>query len=124
MKMYDLHKKNEDYARQIQEMKQKNIDLTEELRMLNDDPMYLEKVAREKMGLTKEGEVIYKIMPQNWLTFLLDNKEKFDKHLLVHYNLDFNWTLSVSRREIERLSGSETCSTQPELSSWRGGAAR
>ena len=65
MKMYDLHKKNEDYARQIQEMKQKNIDLTEELRMLNDDPMYLEKVAREKMGLTKEGEVIYKIMPQN-----------------------------------------------------------
>jgi len=27
--------------------------------------MYLEKIAREKMGLIREGEVVYKIMPVN-----------------------------------------------------------
>jgi len=28
------------------------------------DPFYLEKMAREKLGLAKKGEIIYKILPQ------------------------------------------------------------
>ncbi len=27
------------------------------------DPFYLEKMAREKLGLAKKGEIIYKILP-------------------------------------------------------------
>ena len=63
LKIWDLRKKNEDYARQIVELRRQTVDLKEELRRLKTDPVYLERVAREKMGLTKENEVIYKITP-------------------------------------------------------------
>ena len=29
--------------------------------------MYLEKVAREKMGLAREGEVVYKMIPEGMI---------------------------------------------------------
>jgi cell division protein FtsB len=62
-KMQDLKQKNEDYQNQIQNLTKKNVELTEEKRRLTEDPDYLEKVAREKMGLIKEGEVVYQIVP-------------------------------------------------------------
>lgn len=61
--MQDIKTKNQDYAHQIAVLKRKNALLREERRRLEDDPEYLEKVARDKMGLVKEGEVIYKITP-------------------------------------------------------------
>ena len=62
-KMNDIRNKNVDYQRQIDSLTAKNVELTEELRKLKEDPVYLEKVAREKMGLVKEGEMIYKLEP-------------------------------------------------------------
>jgi cell division protein FtsB len=62
-RMNDIRQRNRDYERQINELTAKNRELKEELRLLRDDPEYLEKVAREKMGLVRDGEVIYKIMP-------------------------------------------------------------
>ena len=62
-KMNEIRTKNIDYLRQINTLTTKNVELTEELRRLKEDPAYLEKVAREKMGLVKEGEVIYKLEP-------------------------------------------------------------
>lgn len=62
-RMNDIRQRNRDYERQIGELTAKNRELKEELRLLRDDPEYLEKVAREKMGLVRDGEVIYKIMP-------------------------------------------------------------
>lgn len=50
-----------DYQKQIEYLRQKNTLLIEEKRRLIEDPLYLERVAREKLGITKEGEVIYKI---------------------------------------------------------------
>jgi len=50
-----------EYEAQIKELEKKNAQLKEEMRLLEEDPVYLEKIAREKMGLVKEGEVIYKI---------------------------------------------------------------
>ena len=64
-KMSDLRQKNEEYEREIIELKKKHAQMKEEKRMLEEDPAYLEKVAREKMGLVKEGEVVYKLMPAN-----------------------------------------------------------
>jgi len=61
--LQDLRKKNADYVQQIEDLKQERIQLLEEKRLLEDDPIYLEKVAREKMGLIREGEVIYRITP-------------------------------------------------------------
>jgi len=61
--MEDLRSKNEEYQKQLVTLKRENMQLIEERRLLKDDPAYLEKVAREKMGLVKEGEVVYKIVP-------------------------------------------------------------
>lgn len=60
-KMQDLRQKNREYELRMQELVRENTQLAEEKRMLKEDPAYLEKVAREKMGLIKEGEVIYRI---------------------------------------------------------------
>ena len=62
-KMQDLKKINQEYKQQVADLQNENAQLREERRLLNEDPDYLEKVAREKMGLIKEGEVIYKIVP-------------------------------------------------------------
>jgi cell division protein FtsB len=62
-KMQDLRQKNKDYAYQLQLLKERKIRLIEEKKLLENDPMYLEKVAREKMGLIRKGEVVYKITP-------------------------------------------------------------
>lgn len=59
--MMEKREKNLDYDAKIEALKKKQIDLVEERRLLKDDPVYLEKVAREKMGLVREGEVIYRI---------------------------------------------------------------
>ena len=62
-KLQDLRQKNSDYSRQIQQMTKENARLQEEKWRLEHDPVYLEKVAREKMGLVREGEVVYKMTP-------------------------------------------------------------
>jgi len=63
--MQDLEKTNLDYKLKIEQLKAKNIELIEEKRKLEEDPEYLEKVAREKMGLIKEGEVLYRIKTED-----------------------------------------------------------
>ena len=68
--MQDLRHKNAEYKRQIEQLWVKNAQLREEKRLLEEDPVYLEKVARERMGFIREGEVVYKITPAE------GNKEK------------------------------------------------
>ncbi len=63
LRLQSLKAKNAAYERKIRELRMARIRLEEERRLLEEDPVYLEKVAREKMGLIKEGEVIYKITP-------------------------------------------------------------
>ena len=63
--LQDLRQKNKDYVAQIKQLKEKNAELKSEKKRLEQDPVYLEKVAREKMGLIKEGEVVFKIVPAN-----------------------------------------------------------
>lgn len=58
-----LLEKNRQYLREIYDLKRQNAELQEEKRKLEDDPVYLEKVAREKMGIIRDGEVIYRITP-------------------------------------------------------------
>lgn len=61
----DKKQKIREYNARIKELRNNNIKLAEERRLLVNDPHYLEKVAREKMGLVKEGEVIYRLTPEN-----------------------------------------------------------
>ena len=62
-KMQDLKQKNLEYKRQFEQLQQKSAELKQEKQLLENDPVYLEKVAREKMGIVREGEVVYKITP-------------------------------------------------------------
>ncbi len=64
-KMQDLQQKNHEYAKRIGELEKQNGQLQEEKHLLETDPEYLEKVGREKMGLIRQGETVYKIVPQN-----------------------------------------------------------
>ena len=64
-RMQDFKQKDLEYSRQIQQLKHEKIDLIEEKRRLEEDPAYLERVAREKMGLIREGEVVYQIESGN-----------------------------------------------------------
>jgi cell division protein FtsB len=64
-RMRDIQGKNKDYLQQINDLSVTNQDLREELRRLKEDPEYLEKVAREKMGLVRDKEVIYRMTPMD-----------------------------------------------------------
>ena len=64
-KMQDIKQRNGEYQKEIQALKADNTKLTEERRLLEEDPVYLEKVAREKMGLARDGEVVYRLTPAN-----------------------------------------------------------
>ena len=62
-KMQELKQKNQDFLLRIQYLEAKNKKLEQEGRFLKNNPEYLEKVAREKMGLIRQGETVYKIVP-------------------------------------------------------------
>jgi cell division protein FtsB len=62
-RMQDLKQKDLEYQAKINGLQQENVRLKEERRLLEEDPVYLEKVAREKMGLIKKGEVVYQLVP-------------------------------------------------------------
>ena len=62
-KMQELKKKNRDYAAQIEFLTKRNQQLEQEKNLLENDPAYFEKVGREKMGLIRQGETVYKIVP-------------------------------------------------------------
>ncbi len=55
-----LREENEQHQRRIRLLEEHNDKLKEELAKLKEDPDYLEKKAREKLGIVKKGEVIYK----------------------------------------------------------------
>ena len=61
--MQDLRLRNAQYEQEILRLRRERLMLERERKLLQEDPAYLEKVAREKMGLIKEGEVVYKITP-------------------------------------------------------------
>ena len=58
-RMQDVKQRDLDYQARIEKLTKEKIKLTEEKRLLAEDPDYLEKVAREKMGLIRGDEVIY-----------------------------------------------------------------
>jgi len=63
-KMQDLRMKNHEYSNRINALTKRNAQLELEMRLLTTDPQYLEKVARQKMGLIRPGEKVYRMVPQ------------------------------------------------------------
>ncbi len=44
---------------EIAHLKEDNLRLMQEVRSLKHDPAYIERIARDKMGLARPGEVVY-----------------------------------------------------------------
>ncbi|MGD2278893.1 MAG: septum formation initiator family protein [Candidatus Omnitrophota bacterium] len=59
-KLRDLRKENKDLQKRITLLEEHNEVLKEEIASMQEDPGYVEKKAREKLGVLKKGEIIYK----------------------------------------------------------------
>jgi len=55
-----LKEENKEHKKRIQFLQEHNVELEEELSNLREDPDYIEKKAREKLGIVKKGEIIYR----------------------------------------------------------------
>ena len=62
LQVQKLRERSENLARELRDMKKENDRLETELRLLRDDPVYLEKVARAQFNKAKEGEIVYKVV--------------------------------------------------------------
>ncbi len=47
---------------EIKKLHAENLELESQLRLLREDPVYLEKIAREKFNKAKQGEIVYKVV--------------------------------------------------------------
>ena len=63
-KLQELRDKNRDLQTKVKKLSIENMLLQEELRRIKNDPVYQEKILREKMGVVRKGEVPVKIVPR------------------------------------------------------------
>lgn len=61
-KIQELKSRNRFLNDKIIEVKKENLTLKKEVQRLKNDSVYLESVARDKMGVIKKGEVVYHIV--------------------------------------------------------------
>lgn len=63
-KLQELRDKNRDLETRIRQLKVENTLLEEELVRVQSDPVYQERIVREKMGVVRKGEIPIKIVPE------------------------------------------------------------
>jgi len=62
-KVQELRDKNRDLLDKIRRLNIENTLLQQEIKKMGTDPVYQERVAREKMGVVRKGEIPIKIVP-------------------------------------------------------------
>ncbi len=63
-KLQELRDKNRDLSAKIRRLNIENYLLQEEIKRIQSDPVYQEKIAREKMGVVRKGEIPVKVIPE------------------------------------------------------------
>ena len=63
-RLQDLKSRNRDLEDKIRRLQIENSLLKQEMARIENDPVYQEKIAREKMGVVRKGEIPLKIIPQ------------------------------------------------------------
>jgi cell division protein FtsB len=61
IQFYRAHEEKKQLEADIQTLEEQNKELQEEKDRLTSDPAYIEKTAREKYMMKKEGEKVYKV---------------------------------------------------------------
>ncbi len=62
LRMRELQRENADLEERVTEVERKNEELETEIGRLEDDMEAVERLAREELGLVKEGETIYRFI--------------------------------------------------------------
>ncbi len=62
-KLQELRDRTRDLEMKIKHLNIENALLQQELKRIESDPIYQEKIAREKMGVVRKGEIPIKIIP-------------------------------------------------------------
>lgn len=62
-KLQELRDRNKDLEVKIKRLVVENSLLQQEIKRVENDPLYQEKITREKMGVVKKGEIPVKIVP-------------------------------------------------------------
>src|SRR5574341_290831 len=63
VRIWNLHKKQHELELESKKLQIEILDLQVEKEKLLKDKTYLEKMAREKLGMAKEGEKVYQFVP-------------------------------------------------------------
>jgi cell division protein FtsB len=63
-KLQELRERNQELRAHIKKLQIENSLMEQELKRVEHDPLYQEKIAREKMGVVRKGEIPLKIVPQ------------------------------------------------------------
>ena len=63
-KLQELRERNRDLEIKLKQLNIENTLLQQELNRIESDPIYQEKIAREKMGIVRKGEIPIKIVPE------------------------------------------------------------
>jgi len=64
-RLQELRDRNRDLEDKIRRLALENDILQQELKRIESDPIYQEKIAREKMGVVRKGEIPLKIVPES-----------------------------------------------------------
>ena len=64
-KVQKLRAKDRALSKQVDQLKIENERLTQENRMLKEDPVYIEEVAREKLKVARENEIVFRVINEN-----------------------------------------------------------
>jgi len=64
-KLAEIRDRKKDLESKIKRLSVENALLEQEVQRLETDPLYQERVAREKMGVVRKGEVPVKLVPEN-----------------------------------------------------------
>ncbi len=59
VKYYRMKAQYNALTQEIAELKQNNVRLRAEVQALKTDPAYVERIARDKLGLARKGEIVY-----------------------------------------------------------------
>ncbi|MDI6758301.1 MAG: septum formation initiator family protein [Candidatus Omnitrophota bacterium] len=62
-KLQELRDKNRELENKIKRVIVENSLLEEEIRFIRSDPVYQEKIIRQKLGVVRKGEIPIKIVP-------------------------------------------------------------
>jgi len=63
VRIWNLHEKKKELELESKKLQVQILDLQMEKDKLKNDKAYIEKMAREKLGMVKEGEKVYRFVP-------------------------------------------------------------